>query len=478
MMHPRPALKAHWLATFAMGGFFLAALWLVHAAAADVVTRDQWHFLAGIDDYYQHGFKLVDLWASHSEHRTPGYKLLFLLNALWFHLDLLLECYIGVLALLLSAVWLYRSYRDSLGDKVHPLSAQLSFVVLAAVFFSFNQWILYTYSLSALDSFLGNLAFILCWYYLDRELRRAPSRGPFLWVFVPSFLAALLVFGEGRGPAVIVATLLPAALAALYAGREAGPRRWVICGALAGISLLAQAIYWLVGPTVAYNQPLTRNLGVVFGAPLASLKYVLEMLASSVATVQITGHADDWVLYAIGGVVAVLYLAALWLFWSRRLWSRSYLPLFLMGYSALYLASLLVARFGIHGDADAGAPRYATDLQLGIVGVFWVFYLAYFHAEAGRRKWLKASVLVASVGMLGMQAINAYKVYEFVPYQHAANQSFRAFLLSDKADKYVTDPPAAFMCPSTDLCAEGTQLLKRYGLTPFQDAATPPPGQR
>lgn len=473
----RSALKAHGLVTLTLGGFFLAALWLVHYAASDVVTRDQWHFLAGIDDYYQHGFKLVDLWASHSEHRTPGYKLLFLLNALWFHLNLLLECYIGVVALLLSAVWLYRSYRASLGDSARPLYAQLSFVVLAAVFFSFNQWILYTYSLSALDSFLGNLTFILCWYYLDQELRRAPSRGRFLWVFVPCFLVALLVFGEGRGPAVIVATLLPAALAAFYAGREAGPRRWLACGVLAGVSVLAQAIYWLVGPTVAYNQPLTRNLWVVFSAPLASLEYVLEMLASSVATDQLIVHADAWVLYAIGAAVAVLYLAALWLFWSRRLWSRSYLPLFLMGYSALYLASLLVARFGIHGDADAGAPRYATDLQLGIVGVFWVFYLACFHAEAGWGKWLKASVLVVSVVMLGLQAVNARKVYQFVPFQRTANLDFRAFLLSDKPNKYVTDPPAAFMCPSTDLCEEGTQVLKRYGLTPFQDAATPQPGR-
>lgn len=476
MMNLRPVLKAHWLATFAVGGFFLAALWLVHVAAADVVTRDQWHFLAGIDDYYQHGFKLVDLWASHSEHRTPGYKLLFLLNALWFHLNLRLECYIGVLALLLSAVWLYRSYRASLGDGVRPLAAQLGFVVLAAVFFSFNQWILYTYSLSALDSFLGNLAFILCWYYLDRELRRAPSQGAFLWIFVPCFLSALLVFGEGRGPAVIVATLVPVALAALYAGHGAGLRRWVACGVLAAISILSQAIYWLVGPTVSYNQSLTKNLLVVFSAPLAALKYLLIMLTSSVATVQITGRADDWVLCTVGAVVALLYLAALWLFWSRRLWSRSYMPLFLMGYSALYLASLLVGRFGIHGDADAGAPRYATDLQLGIVGAFWVFYLAYFHTEAGPR--LKALVLVASIGMLGLQAANAYEVYRFVPFQRAANSGFRAFLLSDKADKYVTDPPAAFMCPSTDLCAEGTQLLKRYGLTPFQDAAMPPPAQR
>ncbi|MDE2235436.1 MAG: hypothetical protein KGK44_07780, partial [Gammaproteobacteria bacterium] len=95
---------------------FIAVILLASYAARSVVTNDQWHFIDVIRDYYQHGLSLRDIWEGHGAHRTPGYKILFLLDAIYFHLNLKLEIYAGILALLAMAVMIYTRYRDSMRD--------------------------------------------------------------------------------------------------------------------------------------------------------------------------------------------------------------------------------------------------------------------------------------------------------------------------------------------------------------------------
>ncbi|MDE2346125.1 MAG: hypothetical protein KGL13_06630, partial [Gammaproteobacteria bacterium] len=83
---------------------FIAVILLASYAGRSVVTADQWVFLDVIRNYYQHGFSFRDVWEAQGPHRTPGYKILFLLDAIYFHLNLKLEIYAGILALLAMAV--------------------------------------------------------------------------------------------------------------------------------------------------------------------------------------------------------------------------------------------------------------------------------------------------------------------------------------------------------------------------------------
>ena len=83
-----PNLSGNRIIYTGLSVLFIAVILLASYAGKSVVTADQWHFLDVISAYYQHGFSFRDVWASHSQHRTPGYKTLFLLDAIYFRLNL------------------------------------------------------------------------------------------------------------------------------------------------------------------------------------------------------------------------------------------------------------------------------------------------------------------------------------------------------------------------------------------------------
>ena len=86
----------------------LAFTWGTANAA---IVEDQWHFIPMIRDYFTGQFHLSSLWVTHSPHRTPGYKLLFLANAVFFKLDMRLEALLGIAALTAGVLLLMKRFR-------------------------------------------------------------------------------------------------------------------------------------------------------------------------------------------------------------------------------------------------------------------------------------------------------------------------------------------------------------------------------
>jgi len=453
---------------------FIAVILLASYAGRSVVTADQWHFLDVISAYYQHGFSFRDVWASHSPHRTPGYKTLFLLDAIYFRLNLKLEIYAGILALLAMAVMIYFHYRESMRDIVSSESLQLSFLVIATVLFSFNQLALYLYSLSALDDFFGNLLFVWLWCYLDGGLRRSLSY-EFILKFCVAFLLLLLIFGEGRGVAVILVTLIVMLLSGFYSHAWTERKHKVLIIFTILTSIISQLIYWVVPPKLP---PSTRHLFdamlVVFTQPWGAVKYAVITLGSSIlnsAWLHSSSLADS-AMYIAGVIVILGYLAAVWLFFRNRMWQKTWLPMIFMLYSILFLGLLLVGRYGVGDLNSAGAPRYAADLQLGLVGILWVFYYARYSSHAVAGSWIKSLAVVSTIFVLIMQAGSIFLGVGLAPYQRKANQHFVHYLITSQPSDYFSSPPA-FFCPSPALCAEGVGILRKYGLRPFHPISNP-----
>jgi hypothetical protein len=447
---------------------FIAVIILAAYAGKSVVTADQWHFLDVISGYYQHGFSFSDIWVGQGPHRTPGYLTLFLLDAIYFNLNLKLEIYAGIAALLVMAVMIYRSYRESMRDRLSPVGLQLSFLVIATVIFSFNQWALYFYSLSSLDGFLGKMFFVWVWCYMDKGIRRTLSH-EFILKFCLAFLLMLLIFGEGMGAALILVTLMVMLLSG-FSTRACPDRRYkVLLIATLLTSILSQLIYWKVPPALVQSDAHLSDVMAVFTQPWGALKYALTTLGSSLLNaswLHVSSYGDA-ALYTVGTVVLLAYLAAALLFFRCRMWQKTWLPLILMLYSVLFLGLLVVGRYGTGYLNSAGAPRYAADLQLGIVGILWVFFYARYSSQALAGKWMKSLVVVSTIFVLVMQAGSAFLVIGMAPYQRAGILKFTQYLISSQPADYFSKPPPRFYCPVPALCVQGVELLKQYGLRPF-----------
>jgi hypothetical protein len=448
------------------------ALVLAYAGYVDqgTVTRDQWEFLPLLDRFLSGDMDWGQLWNSHSEHVKPGYKLLFLLNGKYFGLDLMLEIWTGLFLLGLT-VWvtareLHRSFNGAGGPVWLPAFTLFS---AGVVLMSFNQWANYIYSLLALGGFAGTLLQVGFMAGFSRALREdvRPARMAGLALVA---LLAVLGFAGARSPAMAGAC---AAALALAWWLEPGARARLLRGALPllGLGILAIALYFHL--LYSHNEKLQRvgnDLSVVLTHPIGAVAYLSRMLAESQFDI---GHALYFVngalLHAIYGVLGYAMLAwALWRYFASRLWQKSWLPLLLVLYSALFALEVLLGRYGLADRAvdDAVAPRYVFDSHLWIVGVVWIAGLEWSRHwdEMELARWRRLAPAAVFAVMLVTETMDAGGTLLIAHRQHvnqAAGTQFLIDVMGGQADLEDAEP---WVCPHPVVCTPGLAILKRRQL--------------
>lgn len=432
-------------------------------SANRVITRDQWFFLPMLQDFFAGHFHAGSLWVTHSQHRTPAYKLLFLLDAVFLRLDLRFEIMLGMIALGLSVLLLMRHFRDSLPDTLAPPQARLGLACIALIGLSLNQWANFVYALEALSGYARLALFVAFWIALDVRLRRGASPG------VTAALAALLAFillgwAAAHGPAYLVATFLCSATA-LWLDAGDSRRGFKLLGWLAVSAAASEAVYWLAGPLAPLSGSAGGLMHAVLRTPWRVVEYGLMALCSSAMPIEgMQNHGFPYALsLLLGALIGAAYLAAGICFVRARLWRATCLPAFLMSYSLLTIASIFLARFMKEGLENASAPRYVMDTQLGLIGCFWTLFLW----RARRIPTTSLMDRVTAVPILFSAILLLEAVIAGMIWQHNAYQRelFQQAVEQVRAEDFAQPN---WVCPDATLCRSGTEFLKRERLNIFE----------
>lgn len=440
--------------------------------ADTMVSRDQWHFIPMLHDYFGGDFHLFSLWVSHSQHRTPGYKLLFLLNAVFFKLDMRLEVMLGFATLVASVLLLLKRFLDGLPATVPGAVVTLGVVTLTLMGFNLNQWYCLTYPLTSLAGYGGILCFVWLWLMLDTQLRE----GSGAWKTVGLCLAlafSLISFAAGMGPALIVTLLaIPLAVMLLEWRADAASLRLLV--ALAVTAAVCEWLYWYT-PGVVRESPHSRPfLQVLLADPLSLLEFLVLSFASSVIPADamdkhyhIIGHDLNLVM---GVVVMGVYALSAFLYLRLRMWKASYIPAFLMAFTTLFILSTLVVRLPSTGLGTSEAPRYVLYSQIGFLGCLWVLFQWFAVLTASPGTWWAkvAGPASSSLVMAVLFGVGLVALWRFYPYVvHSNNQAVQQVLTGS-----FSQPD--WLCPDPDLCVEGRMTLEQYGLNVFADQPAPP----
>ena len=429
-----------------------------------VISRDQWFFLPMLRDYIDGHFHPVSLWLTHSQHRIPVYKLLFLLDAIFLKLNMRFEIMLGCLALGLAVILLMRRFRATAGVASDERFMYLGLAGIAFLGLSLNQWASLIYGLGALNGF-GRIAFFVgFWLLLDSALRSGPT--PRSIAALCTLLTFILLGWAGaHGPAYIAATFsIP--IIALMLEKHGARGGLKLLGSLALCALVAQAVYWLVGPLAPLRGSATEVLQVVIRTPWRALEYIFLALGSSAMPVEgMENHGFPHALSLFAGaLVGAAYLASIVCYIRARLWRASYLPGFLMVYSLLVIASIFFARMLKEGIESASAPRYVLDTQLGLIGCYWTLYSWRAWKPAGTSLQdrvtavpvMFGAVLLLEAGVTGM-------IWQHNAYQRQLFQQAEEQVRTEDFGK------PNWVCPNAELCRSGTEFLKKEQLNIFGD---------
>lgn len=469
--HPAPGTSAPLAAGAVLVFWYLLVVVYAWLADADFVSRDQWHFIPMLDHYMSGTLDWHELWESHSEHVKPGYKLLFLLNARYLGLNIQAEVMVGILLLGLATLLVIREMRKSATVQPLPWAAWLC---AGLVMMSFNQWASYSYSLLALGGFGGTLLQLALFIGFARLLQRGLKAWQMGLLVLVLFLA-VFGFTGARGPAVVGACVL-AAIAAYLVDAPARKRILqvgvpflLLCAA--SIALYLKLLHFQSGRHVA----LADEVRTALADPLDTLAYVSGTLAESMLDlIQTRGLSDSHVAVMGLAVVGYAILAwSLWRYFKAGLWRRSWVPLMLIAYSALFVLEVLIGRYGSDVETQHGyeVPRYVFDSHMWLVGCAWILGLDW--AEAGARLRIRQTATYILLLMMLLEVVNLRAVESHAGYQIKAKAAAEVDLRAIAAGRESADALPRWSCSNVDLCAEGIATLSRYHLDFARDTSPP-----
>ena len=416
--------RSHWLLPTLIAALpCINLITFVWGTANTAIIEDQWHFLPMISDYLTGQFHAFSLWATHTQHRTPGYKLLFLADAVFFKLDLRLEIMAGLAILIVSVLLLIKRFQDSLPAGTTPTTMLLGSAAIVLIGFNLNQWGNLAYSLTALAGYIGILCFVWVWLMLDTQLRRGTSAWKTAGLCL-TLAFTLMMFAAGMGPALI-ATLLLVPVVIMALERRIGKDNLVLLGWLLLCSVVCELIYWKT-PGVKIGSPHSQPFMAVFlQSPGSVLEYTVLAFASSVIpadAIERHFHELGHMFVMLAGTTTIcLYAFSGFTYLRLRMWKASYLPAFLMTFSAFFILSTLIVRLPSAGVGNAETPRYVLYSQLGSIGCLWILF-HWFASRIDRRPTLlnrffnpaagfAATLMLYTLGLVALWGSYSYAVH-------------------------------------------------------------------
>ena len=451
----------------ALTSWYLLALMYAWDTGADFVSRDQWHFIPMLDHYMSGTLDWHELWESHSEHVKPGYKLLFLLNARYLGLNIQAEIMVGMLLLGLATLLLIREMRKS----ATPMP-WFAWLCAGLVMLSFNQWASYSYSLLALGGFGGTLLQLALFIGFSYLLLRGLTAWQ-MGLLVVVLCLGIFGFTGARGPAVVGACVMAAVAAYIV---DAPARGRILRAAVPFLLLCAACIVVylkLLHLQSGRHMAPMDELRTTLADPLGSLVYVSGSLASSMLNIQASSLANsDAGAMGLALVGYTLLGWCLWRYFRAGLWRQSWVPLMLIGYSALFVLEVLIGRYGSDVDTVRGyaVPRYVFDSHLWLVGCVWILGLDW--AEAGARLRIRQIAVCLLLVPLFLEVANLRSVQGHAVYQVKSKAQAKIDMREIAAGHESADALPRWACPNAKLCADGIATLNKYHLDFARDDGT------
>jgi hypothetical protein len=193
-------------------------------------------------------------------------------------------------------------------------------------------------------------------------------RGQLAWRLFLPLHAAVLLLADSIGIAACVTVLGIAVLATML--RLIAWRRLLALVALTGALLLVQRL--LLGSGIPGSETARGSAAL---ALLASPGIVVTTLLSSLSQplvdnviLQRLSPQPQLLRYALGSAMAMAVTAVLALYFRQRAYTRSLLPLLLVGFSLVSALAILASRFFDGGESVLLAQRFTRLFTLYIVG--------------------------------------------------------------------------------------------------------------
>ncbi|MFL0581109.1 hypothetical protein ACH0B6_00960 [Solibacillus silvestris] len=447
--------------------FFIMYLVYLNSTAENIIYMDQMRIAGLLEKYYSGVLTFSDLWSSQLGHRYLGYHLLFILNAEIFNLNTLVELNLAACLLLFISILIVKSVYKSTNLIEQSKSngkylEVVSLILIVSIMFSLHNWELSLLGLGLNEVIPQSLFMIIVYILNDLLINKSinPIRKILLFL---SLNLAVVFFSLGVNAPFIVGIYVITLIDFIVKKNEIKSKLKILVALSINLIIVCSMYLYNLNEDAFAGQQISliEKINFLLNDPFkVFVFYLIGLSGSIIGSETSTLILNNITIGVIGGVIFLFYIVAVYLFFNKRLFNLTYLPLFLIIYSLLYMGLVSISRYD-YGILYGLQSRYARSLMLGVIGIIWIMMLSIKVSTNSSRLKIINSFLIAFI-LLGLIITNGDEINKSSD-REAYYQNMRTIAFYSEIEKV-----DVFQSPP-ELTIKAFEILKDNNLNVFHD---------
>jgi hypothetical protein len=369
----------------------------------------------------------------------------------------------------IMALLMYWNFKDTV-----PKACRCLFLAPTLQVFTFTKWEITLYA--SIGFFCRIFLLLIAILLFNKFLQNPQQRlSQCLLLMVP---VILFLTGGAYGPAMVACVTM----VLLIDGILKRPSKKVL--ALYGLFIILLILSYVVRAVIMPEGPADRppiggetDIGAAFiyiftHLPKAFHFLFLNLASSVFGNSFLEGNAllgMPGILIGIG--VFLAYMLAIVLFFVKKIYERTYVPLLWIGYSLFCICLFMLARIN-YNMGHWVASRYVYETCFGTLGILWIYIDSIVHSkENGKHHWkVRPAQLIAgtmAVYLLIGFAFSNFNEWRIAPYRRETMIRIQSILLYP--EMYEESEFAICQASQEDVL-QAAQFYKNHRLSFFQTA--------
>lgn len=443
--------------------FTVSIIWLSNSIA-EVPIMDFWRYIDELTEKVFRGeFSFNDMWNTMGGHREGFAYLMVAFNIRYLKLNLNLWTYVGSVITLVTCILIYIYYDKSIitRDIKSERIKKILFLFIPFILFSFNQWEIYTLPF-AFSFTLRRLLYLIMFLLTEKIILDYDSVKKYNFEIALFLMFLILFISGGYLPALIGSIFFVFLLDSIlnYKNNKCIPKRYIV---ITSIMIIGLIIYTIGLEGINENGQKLQNM---FSMDL--FRGIFIMLGSSIVDTLFIDRFGINIALFIGIIVSFIYLLSISLFFYKKMWKNTYLPIFLIAYSGINILVIYFARSGIYGTGYLIASRYSCETIYGIMGIVYILIYTFLK----RNPDLKKNSFIHVSRTIGLSLIffillSSYAAeYVFAPNRKEYKNNLIDMM--SNIEDYTDEELVGFQANDPDMVRNGIKLMKKYNLGVFK----------
>ncbi|MDD5693583.1 MAG: hypothetical protein PHU86_03880 [Patescibacteria group bacterium] len=425
--------------------------------------------LTTVDNYYQGKLSLNDIIRPFGEHRLVGYSLIYLGNAIFFGLNIILEPYIFLLTYIVIAIFLYLPYKKffrAYFEKIDKRWIQISYASILLIIFS----LVHPPEIFMATQFvIATFFFIITAYFFDLLARGKEGRKTLIF-FIFFMLIYLLIFSGSYFGGALFSITFSLVYKKIFAENKKLNIN-IITGYLLTVFIIFVYLYFAKINTL--DGMGLSNKVITFFSRIneTSLSLIAGLSASTIDihTFQEKIINDKYIL--LNGIALFsIGMYSLYQYTKNKLYKESYIPILLMMYSVGAIFTIRLGRLN-GGWQWAMNEWYSFHLYFYLIGVLWILYYLIFQAflEKNDLKVSKGKIITICIVFVSVLLIFSTSTFSSY-YQWKRGSSVKIYLINKRNVLLnPTDSTIDQLLWAKKDTYKAIEILKKYKLSSYRD---------